>query len=677
MERKVLFSKLPTLLHGGDYNPEQWLDREDILEEDIRMMKEARVNVVTLGVFSWSVCEPAEGEYHFGWLLGIMDRLYENGIYTILATPTGARPAWLDRKYPEAMRVAADGVRARHGLRHNHCMSSPAFRKKSGELVTALAEAAGAHPGLILWHISNELGGACFCPYCQEKFRDYLRDYFDGDIEALNKAWWTTFWSHKYTDFDEVEPPFKNGETSIAGLNLAWKRFTTRNMTDYMTHEIDIVKRITPDVPVTTNFMKLYPGLDYRVLAEKLDLISWDSYPRFGNDYEELADTFAENAFDHAVMRSMKRDRPFLLMESAPGLVNWHPFNKLTRPGVQRLAGLQAVACGSDSVQYFQWRKGRGSFEQYHGAVVDHLGRDDTRVFKEVARTGETLGALSAVTGSTVSARAAVLFDWDNRWAIEDMAGLSKEKKLYEQTCMRQYKTLLSLGIDTDVVSMETKLSDYALVAAPMLYLLKDGAAANLRHYVAGGGHLIATYLTGYVNEDTLCFLGGFPGDGLKDLFGLYSEEIDTLYPKDVNGAAFADGFTCQVRDFCETLKVTDADVVARYTSDFYADTPVVTRKAQGAGEAWYVGARLDDTGMEHIYADVLRRSGVRVRHLQKGVEYHSRTDGENIYEFYLNTSAREVRIEEAQGVNLLDGKNAEDGITLAPFEAAVLAGER
>lgn len=307
MERKILFPQIDGIMHGGDYNPEQWLDRPDILEEDIRLMKKAGMNCATLGVFSWSVYEPREGEFHFKWLTDIMDKLYANGIYTILATPSGARPAWLDMKYPEAMRVDSRGMRAHHGVRHNHCMSSPIFREKVRTIDTELIKAASAHPGLIMWHISNEFGGECYCPLCVKRFQSYLADKFDNDIEKLNSAWWTTFWSHRYNSFDQIEPPFEGGEYSIMGLNLEWKRFTTWNTTDFMKSEIALLKTATPQIPVTTNFMQTYEGLDYRVMARELDVISWDSYPFLHNDYESLADTMTENSFEHAIMRSMKK----------------------------------------------------------------------------------------------------------------------------------------------------------------------------------------------------------------------------------------------------------------------------------------------------------------------------------------------------------------------------------
>lgn len=709
MEKNILFPQVGGFVHGGDYNPEQWLDRPDILEEDIRMMKKAGVNSATLGVFSWSVYEPAEGEFHFDWLQEIMDNLYENGIYTVLATPSGARPAWLDAKYPEAMRVSRQDVRNHHGVRHNHCMSSPAYREKVSIIDRKLAERFGSHPGLMMWHISNELGGECYCPLCIKRFQDYLAEKFDHDIEKLNHAWWTTFWSHRYNSFDQIEPPFVGGEGSVMGLNLEWKRFTTWNMNDFMKSEIDILKEITPDVPVTTNFMTLYGGLDYRVMAKELDVISWDSYPRFHNDYETLYETMTENAFHHTVMRSMKKDKPFMLMESAPGLVNWHPFNKLKRPGAHKLACLQALACGSDTVQYFQWRKGRGSFEQYHGAVVDHLGTDDTRNFREVAEVGELLKKLAPAAGTLVKAQTALLFDWDNRWAIQDMKGLGEASKKYEDTCMGIWKEFQRMGVEMDVIPSDDDFSGYKVIVAPMLYMVRPGAAGKLKAFVENGGQLLATYLTGYVDMDQLCYLGGFPGDGLSELFGVISEEIDTLYPGDRNCVRFADGALtaeggckgdvrgdecggnsgcgedscreadCQgtvyeVRDYAEVLRVQDAEVLACYGEDYYAGTPAVTRKAWGRGNAYYVACRIKARDMRALFTNMLTAAGIEGKELPEGVEFHVRRGEEGVYEFYLNHSAQAVEVRGAEGMDVLSGKKMEDVLVLDGYGVAVIS---
>ena len=657
MERKILFPQIDGIMHGGDYNPEQWLDRPDILEEDIRLMKKAGMNCATLGVFSWSVYEPREGEFHFKWLTDIMDKLYANGIYTILATPSGARPAWLDMKYSEAMRVDSRGMRAHHGVRHNHCMSSPVFRKKVHTIDTELIKAASAHPGLIMWHISNEFGGECYCPLCVKRFQSYLADKFDNDIEKLNSAWWTTFWSHRYNSFDQIEPPFEGGEYSIMGLNLEWKRFTTWNTTDFMKSEIALLKTATPQIPVTTNFMHMYEGLDYRVMARELDVISWDSYPFLHNDYESLANTMTENSFEHAIMRSMKKDSPFMLMESAPGLVNWHDYNKLKRPGIHRLFSMQAVACGSDTVQYFQWRKGRGSYEQYHGAVIDHLGRSDTRIFKDVAELGALLSSLGELRGSVIKSRAAVIFDWNCWWAVNDMMGLAQSTKKYPETVFRAYRALLALGIDVDVISPDDDFTSYSLIVAPMLYMIDEKNARRLADFVQSGNTLAATYLTGYVDDNTLCYLGGFPGSVLKEVFGIVAEEIDTLYPSDCNHIDIAGGAV--VRDYAEILRtdLTDSsrlEILGRYTDDFYAGRPAVTLNKYGRGRACYIGARIDDASFGRIMELLLTEAGISYNKLPGGIEYHEREYEGTRFAFYLNYNESAVTVNGVNGHDLI-----------------------
>lgn len=664
MNNKIFFPQVNGILHGSDYNPDQWLDRPDILEKDIELMKKAKMTSMSLGIFSWSAYEPTEGEFHMDWLKDIMDKLYENGIYTILATPSGARPAWLDEKYPECMRVGADDHRAHHGVRHNHCMSSPKFREKTGIIINKIIDTVGKHPGLAMWHLSNEFGGECFCPLCKKKFQDYLANKFDNDINKLNKAWWTGFWSHTYNDFSQIEPPYLNGEFSVMGLNLEWKRFTTWNTTDYMKSEIDIIRKRTPNIPITTNFMQLFPGLDYRVMAKELDVISWDSYPVFHNNYETMADTMAHNSFDHAVMRSLKKNQPFMLMECAPGLVNWHEYNKLKRPGVHKLFSTQAVACGSDTVQYFQWRKSRGSFEQYHGAVVDHIGTDDTRVFKEVAEVGAMLDSLSNVKGTIVKPKAALIFDWDNMWAIDNMRGLSDKTKNYAKTCIQIYHEFLKLGIDMNVVASDDNLDDYNVVIAPMLYMLRPGASDNLKAFVKRGGQLMATYLTGYVDDNTLCYLGGFPGDGLSELFGVISEEIDTYYDSDENSATFTDGHKAIIHDYAEILRVSDTDILAKYDKDFYAGTPAITRKNFGKGKAYYVGARIDMDSMSGLFKTMLKETNTTYLTLPAGIEYHKREDesGKAI-EFYLNVTENEITF------NMTDNTQ----VTLKPYGVKIV----
>lgn len=671
----VLFPKIPVLLHGGDYNPDQWLDRPDILEEDIKMMKKAGVNTATVGVFSWSALEPQEGNFQFGWLHDIMDKLYENGIYTVLATPTGARPAWMDEKYPSVLRVEKDGRRNHHSGRHNHCMSSLEYRALVEKMDTKLAQEFGNHPGLILWHISNELGGECYCDSCKKRFQEYLREKYHNNIEELNKQWWTSFWSRRFDSFEQIEPPYDNGEHSILGLNLDWKRFNSWNMKDYLAFERRILKKYTPQIPATANFMKLFEQLDYVDLAKEIDIISWDGYPSWNNDYETPADTAAELSFDHAVMRSLKKDKPFMLMESTPSLVNWHSVNKLKRPGILRASSIQTIGCGSDTVQYFQWRKGRGAAEQFHGAVVDHLGRDDTRVFKEVSEVGELLKKLAPVTGSRVASKAAVLFDWSNRWAIKDMQGMAHDTKNYEKEVRKFYNIHLKKGINADIVFPIEDLSSYSLVVLPMYYAVSKEAGAWLKEYVKNGGTVVATYLTAYVNENTLAYLGGFPGAGLGEVFGLYAEELDTLYPTDSNAVLMKDGNKAIVKDYCELIKLTGAEVLGTYESDFYAGMPAVTVHSYGNGKAYYIGTRMEEEDLIKFFTPIWSECGIKEKELPEGVEYLTRTaeDG-STFDFYVNYNAMPVTVQLSKdGTNLLNGEAVSGKVEILPFNAVVV----
>lgn len=672
-----LFPTVDAILHGGDYNPEQWLDRPDILEEDIRLMKEAHVNVVTLGVFSWSVYEPVEDEYHFEWLKDIMDKLYSNGIYTILATPSGARPAWLDNKYPTSMRTNSKGIRNLHGERHNQCMTSLDYREKVRNIDTRLAESVGKHPGLIAWHISNEMGSECWCDSCRVKFQNYLRDKYNNNIEELNKAWWTTFWSHKFNNFEQIEPPSPRGERSIHGLNLDWKRFTTLNTISFMKAEIDVVKHYSPDLPVTTNFMHLYPLLDYNKMAKELDIVSWDSYPRYNNPNETLFDTIVGDTFDNVMFRSLKKDRPFMIMESVPSLVNWHEFNRSKRPKVHKLTSIHTIACGSDTVQYFQWRKGRGSYEQHHGAVIDHLGRSDTRVFNDVKEVGEALEKLQEIQGSLIKSKAAIIYDQENRWALEDAAAFSNKTKKYPETCKQFLKVFMKNGVDVDIISSEEDYSEYDFVVAPQLYLLKDGVAEKMKKFVNGGGTVLATYMTGYVDKTTLCYLGGFPGDGLTEVFGLYSEEIDTLYPNNTNGVKFVEGELqgeFKTKDYCDVIKVQTAKALANYTSDFYEGTPAITVNNYGNGKAYYLGTRIEEEGLENLITSILKEKNIPFNKLPEGVEYHCRELFGTKYDFFMNCSDKAVTVKlPGVGTNMFTGDKEEGEAVIEALESLVI----
>lgn len=405
--------------------------------------------------------------------------------------------------YPEVLRVREDRTRQLYGERHNHCYTSPAYRERVRIINQKLAETFKNHPGVILWHISNEYRDECHCPLCQEAFRNWLRNKYK-DIGSLNQAWWTTFWSHTYNSFNQVESPSSIGDHGLHGLNLDWKRFVTDQTIDFMCEEIHSLRDAGATQPVTTNFMNDYKGLNYYNMAKHIDYVSWDSYPAW-NKEEEICTAY-DTAMQHDLMRSMKQ-KPFLLMESCPSSPNWQTVSKLKKPGLLQSASLQAIAHGSDSVQYFQIRQSRGGFEKFHGAVIDHYGGSDTRVFNEVTETGASLIELKQVIGSKVDSSAAIIYDMENRWAMEDAKGPRNEGLFYHESVLKSYQTLRKAALNIDIINMEQSLDSYKLVVAPMLYIFRAGIEIKLRTFVENGGILIMTYWSGIVNETDLLSL--------------------------------------------------------------------------------------------------------------------------------------------------------------------------
>lgn len=588
MENKYINPRFPHMIHGGDYNPEQWLHDKSIWDKDMELMTKANINELTVGIFSWAVLEPREGEFDFSFLDEIIDKIYANGGRVVLATPSGARPHWMADKYPEVLRVNKNLDRDHFRGRHNHCYTSPVYREKVRIINTKLAERYGKHPAVIAWHLSNEYGGECYCPLCVEAFRDYLRKKYDNDIEKLNLAYWSTFWSHHYDSFEQVEPPHVLGENSIHALTLDWRRFVSLRHADFMRAEAETVRAVCPDIPITTNMMPAFYYINYNDFAPYIDVASWDTYPDWHSPDSSVP---YHNAFWNDFFRSLKQ-RPFMLMENCPGATNWKDINKLKRPGMDRTAALQSVAHGSDTVQYFQFRKSRGSSEKFHGAVVDHVGNDQTRVFRAVSDIGATLKAIDEVCGSMPNAKVAIIYDWENRWALDDAQFTYKKDKKYHQTIIDYYRVLWERTVSVDVVSPHADLSKYELVIAPMLYLADGETIENLSSFVDGGGTLYATYMLGMVNETDLCYLGGFPGGRLSEVFGIWNEEIDALWPAERVSVKDSDGEGFEGKELCELIHAEGAEVIATYASEFYSGMPALTVNSYGKGRAYYQAFR-------------------------------------------------------------------------------------
>lgn len=667
--------KTKKLLHGGDYNPEQWLDRPDILEKDLDMLTEAGCNVVTLGVFSWSTLEPEEGRFCFDWLENIINKLYERGISVILATPSGARPKWLADKYPEVLRVDSERKRALFGFRHNHCYTSPVYREKTAIINRKLAERFGNHPAVILWHISNEYGGECHCPLCQDAFRKWLKERYHT-IEELNKRWCTTFWSHTYNSFDQIESPSPIGETQLHALNLDWKRFVSYQTTDFIKAEIHALREGGSKLPTTANLMYYFNGLNYFELAKAIDVVSWDTYPTWHK--QEVIETAYDNGMCHDLMRSLKR-KPFFQMESCPTSTNWQGISRLKKPGVLFAQSMQAIAHGGEGALYFQIRQSRGASEKFHGAVIDHYGGTDTRVFREVCHTGSALDKISELAGSNVKSAVALLYDWDSQWAMEDSQGPRNKGLHYKEALLKYYRGFRKLGLNVDLVDMTGDLTDYKILAAPMCYMFRNGFEEKVRKFVKNGGIFVATYWSGIVDDTDRCFLGGVP-HGLMDVLGIRSMEIDGLYdweknsliPVSDNLLGLDRTYTCKY--LCDLVELRGAEAVMTYGDDFYAGYPALTVNAYGDGQAWYVAADAEKEFQVEFLRRIAEKAGISCGvegEIPEGLEITTRENSEATYYIYQNWGSQTVEIPLPKGeIQTLYGET-EKG--LEPYGLAVL----
>jgi beta-galactosidase len=589
----------PRIEFGADYNPEQW--PRPVWADDVRAMREAGVTIVSLGIFSWARLEPAERRYDFGWLDEVIDLLHTNGILVDLATPTASPPPWLTTKHPEILPVDRDGRTVWPGARQHWRPTSPVFREHALRLVRVLAKRYAHHPALAAWHVNNELGCHNVHDYSDDAaraFRVWLRERYT-DLDGLNAAWGTDFWSQRYGEWEQILPPrHANGPVNPT-QQLDFKRFSSDALKDHYLAERRILREITPDVPVTTNFMVAGPinEMNYPDWAAEVDFVANDHYTRPGpQSCDELS--FSANLCGNLIP-----GRPWFLMEHSTSAVNWQPVNVPKLPGELARDSLTHVAHGADGVCFFQWRQSRAGAEKFHSAMLPHAGKSSA-IFEAVADLGARLRSLSAITGfSRTPSAVAVVIDYESWWAAEQDSHPT-DRLRYRDEALDWYTALLDHGVRADVVPVAADLTGYRLVVAPILHLVPAALKQRLEDYVAGGGHLVTTYFSGIVDEFDHAWLGGYPG-ALRDLLGIRVEEFAPLL--DGESAPLSNGAIGTL--WSERVEVTDpaTKVLAAYTGGGAA----VTRREVGAGSAAYVSTRLRPQGLLLILDDLLIPAGV------------------------------------------------------------------
>ncbi|MEU3733600.1 beta-galactosidase [Streptomyces sp. NPDC033538] len=642
------------ILYGGDYNPEQW--PEETWHEDVRLMKDAGVNSVTLGVFSWAKLEPRPGVHDFGWLDRLMDLMHANGIGVVLATPTASPPPWLGHLHPDTLPRDEDGRTEWWGGRQHFSHSSTTYRRHAAAITEALAARYAGHPALTMWHINNE-----YCTYdhgdeAATRFRRWLQDRY-GTLDALNTAWGTAFWSQGYGDWAEILPARRTHYLKNPAQVLDFRRFTSDMLLECYAAERDIVRRHTPHLPVTTNFMPLWSGQDAWRWAQEEDVVSVDLYP-------DPRDPFGaqEGALVQDMTRSQARG-PWMLMEQAAGPVNWRGANHPKPRGLNRLWSLQAVARGADALCYFQWRQSRQGAEKFHSGMVSHA-RAEGRTYQEVKQLGADLAKLGPhAADATITADVAVLHDWHSWWAgAQD--GRPSTGFDYTDVLRAWHRALWEAHLTTDFAHPEHDLTPYKAVLVPQLYALTDAAIDNLLAYVRGGGTLVCGFQTGVADEDDRIRAGGMDSR-LRELFGI--RVLHEWWPLETDGTAACDGFSGTL--WSEEIEPDGtATESILYKGGELDGLPAVLRKDR----AWYLSTLPEPGALRDLLARVAAEAGARpvLDGLPADVEAVRRGD----LLFLLHHGREQVTVD-VPGTHrdLLTDATVTDRVTLGRYGVAVL----
>lgn len=662
---------------GVCYYPEHWPESRWLI--DVQLMREAGIDIVRIGEFAWSKMEPQEDVYDWEWLDRAIDVLGRAGLQVVLGTPTATPPVWLSRAHPDILRVDADELQRDHGTRRHYCPNSTTYRAYSRRIVRAMAERYGTHPHVIGWQIDNEFGGGktarCYCPNCVAAFSAWLDARYKS-IETLNEAWGAVFWSQSYAGFDEIRPPHAGVNYKNPSQVLDFYRFSAESYVTYQQEQIDILRDLAPNHFITHNFMGLYRDLDQHALAKALDFATWDAYPtgfpeRWRNFLYAPDADFSRNdpvyAYDvgepvminmaHALTRGLKQ-QPFWIMEQQCGHINWAGLNPQARRGTVRLWTWQSVAAGADVIVFFRWRSTLFAHEQYHSGLLRHDGSTDVGYADLLAMQAERR-LLDVVTSEPHSAEIALLFDWDDLWALElqpHRTGFDLMRHLFVY-----YRALERMGVPVDLVSYRNDLSRYKMLIAPTLHVADALKIAAVTDAVEQGATLLLGVRSGFKTPSNLVTDQPLPG-ALSDLAGVMIVTWESL-PPGVEWAVTSPiaGLSGAASYWMERIRPkNDTEILATYLDLPKPDNAALTCRSLGAGSVLYLGWYPTHEQATSLLQALMHEKGIRpIAELPEGVHVSRR--GQQLILLNFTDSNHTVKV----------GK---DQIVIAPRDVRVIS---
>lgn len=663
MHKKIFF--------GVDYYPEHW--SKDRFHTDVRLMKELDLQVVRMGEFAWSKMEPNEGAFDFLWLEEAIEVLAENGIKTLLGTPTAAPPIWIIEKNPEILPVDEDGHVKGFGGRHHVCMSNDSYREHIRRFVIAMAFHFKDNPHVIGWQVDNELGNShehlCMCPNCQIRFQHWLEHKY-GSISTLNEAWGTIFWSQTYHRFDQIPVPKTTPTQHNPSLLLDWHRFCSDLIVDFAKNQIDLIRGICKNQPITHNLMGLYDKTDYFDFATHLDFASNDQYPT-GYYFTPPGQPPYEIAACMDFIRSVKK-KNFWLMELQAGATGGALIGRTPKAGQLMLWTAHCIAHGADTVVYFRFRTCLFGAEQYWHGILPHSGIPG-KSYYEIKRTIELLTpVLEDIKDITPHNQVAILFSYDQDWAFK-IQPLHPELDYIEQVKL-YYNAFYQKNIPLDFINDREAFCQYKLILAPLQTLMDSELEEKLMQYVEQGGSLVLTMRTGAKDRNNQC-MSELPLPGkLGKLLGIEIPEYDCLTGKGRNIRWISGQGGYNAWKWTDMVVLKGAEALAAYESGYYQDIPAITKHVYGKGNAYYVGTEPDQELLGRLARELIFDCKLKTNgYTDIGAELAVRKGRENEYLFAINHTDVEKRIEIEKGFKRIgmDG-DISDKTVLIPYETRI-----